>query len=46
MFHHRLMTSSFEEILAFQNALREVVINADPNYGKDRKEFFIALEGR
>jgi len=42
----RLVTSSFEELLAFQRALKEFVGSADPVYSKQYEEFFIALEGR
>jgi len=42
----RLVTNSFEELLAFQRALKEFVGSADPVYSKQYEEFFIGLEGR
>jgi len=41
-----LLTNSFEELLAFQRALKEFVGSADPVYSKQYEEFFIGLEGR
>ncbi|KAF8767426.1 DNA replication licensing factor MCM3 like protein [Argiope bruennichi] len=40
-----LLTASFEELVAFQRALKEFVSAADPQYSKEIEEFFIALEG-
>lgn len=40
-----LLTSCFEEIIAFQRALKEFVSAADHNYFKEVEDFFIALEG-
>ncbi|GIY50960.1 zygotic DNA replication licensing factor mcm3 [Caerostris darwini] len=40
-----LLTASFEELVAFQRALKEFVSAADPQYSKDVEEFFIAMEG-
>jgi len=42
----RLVTNSFEELLAFQRALKEFVGSADPVYSKQYEEFFVGLEGR
>jgi len=42
----RLLSNSFEELHAFQKALKEFVGSADPNYSKQNEEFFIGLEGR
>jgi len=42
----RLLNTSFEELLAFQRALKEFVGSADPVYSKQYEEFFIGLEGR
>jgi len=42
----RLVNNSFEELLAFQRALKEFVGSADPVYSKQYEEFFIGLEGR
>ena len=42
----RLMNNSFEELIAFQKALKEFVGSADPVYSKQHDEFFIGLEGR
>jgi len=46
LFVNRLVSSSFEELLAFQRALKEFVGSADPVYSKQYEEFFIGLEGR
>jgi len=46
IFVDRLVTNSFEELLAFQRALKEFVGSADPVYSKQYEEFFIGLEGR
>ncbi|XP_054708242.1 LOW QUALITY PROTEIN: zygotic DNA replication licensing factor mcm3-like, partial [Uloborus diversus] len=40
-----LLKSSFEELVAFQRALKEFVSAADPTYSKTHEEFFVALEG-
>jgi len=40
------VNNSFEELLAFQRALKEFVGSADPVYSKQYEEFFIGLEGR
>ena len=40
------MTNSFEEISAFQKALKEFVASVDPVYCKQHDAFYIALEGR
>lgn len=40
-----LVANSFEELLAFQRALKEFVGSADPVYSKQYDEFFIGLEG-
>ena len=42
----RISLHSFEEISAFQKALKEFVASADPVYSKQHEEFYIALEGR
>ena len=39
------MRSAFEELLAFQRALKDVVASVDATYAKQYEEFFIALEG-
>ncbi|CAB1443296.1 unnamed protein product [Pleuronectes platessa] len=41
----KLMKSAFEELLAFQRALKDVVASVDATYAKQYEEFFIALEG-
>uniref|UniRef100_A0A8D3DJE7 DNA replication licensing factor MCM3 n=1 Tax=Scophthalmus maximus TaxID=52904 RepID=A0A8D3DJE7_SCOMX len=41
----RLMSNAFEELLAFQRALRDVVASVDATYAKQYEEFFVALEG-
>ncbi|KAI0207386.1 Zygotic DNA replication licensing factor mcm3 [Lamellibrachia satsuma] len=40
-----LLNNSFEEQVAFHRALKEFVALADPVYGKQHEEFFVALEG-
>lgn len=40
-----LVSNSFEELVAFQKALRELVVSADPVYGKQHDEFSVGLEG-
>ena len=40
------MSESFEELIAFQNALKEYVGTADTMYAKKHDEFFIGFEGR
>lgn len=41
----KLMNSAFEELLAFQNALKDLVASVDATYAKQHEEFFIGLEG-
>ncbi|KAJ8356627.1 hypothetical protein SKAU_G00194210 [Synaphobranchus kaupii] len=41
----RLLNSSFEELLAFQLALKDLVASVDATYAKQHEEFFIGLEG-
>ena len=45
LFSARLMTHAFEELLAFQRALKDLVANVDATYAKQHEEFFIGLEG-
>lgn len=40
-----LLASGFEELLAFQRALKEFVGSIDPVYSKQTEEFFIGFEG-
>lgn len=40
-----LLRNSFEEIVAFQLALKEYVGSVDPTYAKEHNEFFVAFEG-
>ena len=40
-----LMESAFDEIIAMQRALKEVVGSIDPTYAKEVKEFHIGFEG-
>lgn len=42
---YSLLSNSFEEQLAFQNALKQYVSNVDIDYAKTSKDFFIAFEG-
>uniref|UniRef100_A0A8C9YRY9 DNA replication licensing factor MCM3 n=1 Tax=Sander lucioperca TaxID=283035 RepID=A0A8C9YRY9_SANLU len=41
----KLMSNAFEELLAFQRALKDLVSSVDATYAKQYEEFFIALEG-
>uniref|UniRef100_G3NKN1 DNA replication licensing factor MCM3 n=1 Tax=Gasterosteus aculeatus aculeatus TaxID=481459 RepID=G3NKN1_GASAC len=41
----KLMSNAFEELQAFQRALKEFVASVDATYSKQYEEFFIALEG-
>ena len=41
----RLLRNSFEEIVAFQLALKEYVASVDPTFSKEHNEFFVAFEG-
>uniref|UniRef100_A0A672HHW0 DNA replication licensing factor MCM3 n=1 Tax=Salarias fasciatus TaxID=181472 RepID=A0A672HHW0_SALFA len=41
----KLMNNAFEELLAFQRALKELVASVDATYAKQYEEFFVGLEG-
>ncbi|EDO34425.1 predicted protein [Nematostella vectensis] len=41
----KLVNNSFEELIAFQNALKEFVSTANTEYGKKHEEFFVGFEG-
>ncbi|XP_068564804.1 DNA replication licensing factor MCM3 [Cebidichthys violaceus] len=41
----KLMSNAFEELLAFQRALKDLVASVDATYAKQYEEFFVALEG-
>ncbi|KAM4712903.1 DNA replication licensing factor MCM3 [Anableps anableps] len=41
----KLMNNAFEELLAFQRALKDLVASVDGTYAKQHEEFFIGLEG-
>uniref|UniRef100_T1JLC5 DNA replication licensing factor MCM3 n=1 Tax=Strigamia maritima TaxID=126957 RepID=T1JLC5_STRMM len=41
----KLLSCAFEEIIAFQRALKEIVAQSDPVYAKEYDEFFIGFEG-
>uniref|UniRef100_A0A3Q1K0U8 DNA replication licensing factor MCM3 n=1 Tax=Anabas testudineus TaxID=64144 RepID=A0A3Q1K0U8_ANATE len=41
----KLMNNAFEELLAFQRALKDLVASVDATYAKQFEEFFIGLEG-
>ncbi|XP_030577262.1 DNA replication licensing factor MCM3 [Archocentrus centrarchus] len=41
----KLMNNAFEELLAFQRALKDLVATVDATYAKQYEEFFIGLEG-
>lgn len=40
-----ILNNSFEELIAFQNALKEFVSSADTAYGKKHEEFFVGFDG-
>ncbi|TSN30233.1 Zygotic DNA replication licensing factor mcm3 [Bagarius yarrelli] len=41
----KLMNNAFNELLAFQRALKDLVASVDATYAKQFEEFFIGLEG-
>ncbi|KAJ0060775.1 hypothetical protein NL108_000115, partial [Boleophthalmus pectinirostris] len=41
----KLMNNAFEELLAFQRALKDLVASVDATYAKQHEEFFVGLEG-
>ena len=41
-----LLKAANEELIAFQNALREFVSSVDTAYSKEFEEFFVGFEGR
>ncbi|KAL0967171.1 hypothetical protein UPYG_G00248690 [Umbra pygmaea] len=41
----KLMNNAFEELLAFQRALKDLVASVDATYAKQNEEFFVGLEG-
>ncbi|XP_019392721.1 PREDICTED: DNA replication licensing factor MCM3 [Crocodylus porosus] len=41
----RLLNNAFEELLAFQRALKDFVASIDATYAKQYEEFYIGLEG-
>uniref|UniRef100_A0A6Q2WUX2 DNA replication licensing factor MCM3 n=1 Tax=Esox lucius TaxID=8010 RepID=A0A6Q2WUX2_ESOLU len=41
----KLMNNAFDELLAFQRALKDLVASVDATYAKQYEEFFIGLEG-
>ncbi|XP_056301244.1 DNA replication licensing factor MCM3 [Danio aesculapii] len=41
----KLLNNAFEELLAFQRALKDLVASIDATYAKQYEEFFIGLEG-
>ncbi|XP_072218617.1 DNA replication licensing factor MCM3 [Leuresthes tenuis] len=41
----KLMSNAFEELLAFQRALKDLVASVDATYAKQYEEFFVGLEG-
>uniref|UniRef100_A0A8C1T5K6 DNA replication licensing factor MCM3 n=1 Tax=Cyprinus carpio TaxID=7962 RepID=A0A8C1T5K6_CYPCA len=41
----KLLNNAFEELLAFQRALKDLVASIDATYAKQHEEFFIGLEG-
>lgn len=43
--YYSLLNNSFEEQLAFQNALKQYISSIDIEYAKSNKDFFVAFEG-
>ncbi|XP_067240219.1 DNA replication licensing factor MCM3 [Chanodichthys erythropterus] len=41
----KLLSNAFEELVAFQRALKDLVASIDATYAKQHEEFFIGLEG-
>lgn len=41
-----MLNESFEELICFQRALKDLISAADPLYSKQHEEFFIGFEGR
>uniref|UniRef100_A0A8C9K2Q1 DNA replication licensing factor MCM3 n=1 Tax=Panthera tigris altaica TaxID=74533 RepID=A0A8C9K2Q1_PANTA len=42
---NRLLSNAFEELVAFQRALKDFVASIDATYAKQYEEFYIGLEG-
>ncbi|KAM5256721.1 DNA replication licensing factor MCM3 isoform 3-T3 [Ctenodactylus gundi] len=42
---NRLLSNAFEELIAFQRALKDFVASIDATYAKQYEEFYIGLEG-
>jgi len=40
-----LLNNSFDEQLAFQNALKQYITSVNIDYAKGNKDFFVAFEG-
>ena len=45
-FYFRLLTNSFDEIGAFQRALKSYISSIDTVYAKQYEEFHVGFEGR
>ena len=43
---YRLLTNSFDEITAFQRALKSYIASIDTVYAKQHEEFHVGFEGR
>jgi len=41
----RLLSNAFEELMAFQRALKDFVASVDATYAKQYEDFYIGLEG-
>lgn len=41
----RLLNNAFEELIAFQRALKDFVASVDATYAKQYEDFYIGLEG-
>ena len=44
--YYSMLTEANEEVIGFQNALKEFVGSADTTYAKKHEEFYIGFEGR
>uniref|UniRef100_A0A674N8V7 DNA replication licensing factor MCM3 n=1 Tax=Takifugu rubripes TaxID=31033 RepID=A0A674N8V7_TAKRU len=41
----KLMNTAFQELIAFQRALKDLVASVDATYAKQHEEFYVGLEG-
>lgn len=41
----RLMNAAFQELIAFQRSLKDLVASVDATYAKQHEEFYVGFEG-